>query len=36
MGLYSGFITNLFRIVPNYAVIFVIYETLSHRFGVSN
>ena len=33
-ALYSGFITNLFRIVPNYAVIFVIYENLAHHFGV--
>lgn len=35
-ALYSGFITNLFRIVPNYAVIFMIYENLSYLFGVQN
>ena len=34
-ALYSGFITNLSRIVPNYAVIFLLYENLCHAMQVS-
>lgn len=28
IALYSGFVANLARIVPNYAIFFVLYETL--------
>ena len=36
MALYSGFFANLARILPNYAVVFVIYENLCYKFGVKN
>ena len=35
-GLYSGFFANLARIIPNYAIIFVIYEKLSEYFHLNN
>lgn len=28
---YSGFLTNLFRILPSYAITFVLYEALSEK-----
>lgn len=30
IGFYSGFMANLARIVPNYAIMFVLYEHFSH------
>ena len=32
MALYAGFLANLARIVPNYAIIFLIYENMCHWF----
>ena len=29
---YSGFFTNLVRLMPSYAITFVLYETLSVKF----
>ena len=29
-ALYAGFLANLARIVPNYAIIFLIYENMCH------
>lgn len=29
---YSGFVTNLMRITPHYAITFVLYEHFSHKF----
>lgn len=34
LALYSGFMTNLARIVPNYALIFLIYENMCHILKV--
>jgi hypothetical protein len=31
--LYSGFGTNLMRILPHYAIVFVLYEHLSYTFS---
>ena len=32
-ALYSGFMTNLMRILPHYAMIFVLYEHFSYSFS---
>ena len=32
-SLYSGFTTNLLRILPHYAIVFVLYEHLSYTFS---
>ena len=31
-GFYSGYLTNLMRITPHYAITFVLYESLSNKF----
>ena len=33
MVLYSGFTTNLMRILPHYAIVFVLYEHLSYSLS---
>lgn len=33
LALYSGFATNLMRILPHYAIVFVLYEQLSYTFS---
>ena len=33
-ALYSGFFANLARILPNYAIIFILYENLCYRLEV--
>lgn len=33
LSLYSGFTTNLMRIMPHYAIVFVLYEQLSYSFS---
>ena len=32
-ALYSGFTTNLMRILPHYAIVFVLYEHLSYKLS---
>jgi hypothetical protein len=32
-SLYSGFTTNLLRILPHYAIVFVLYEHLSYKLS---
>lgn len=32
-ALYSGFMTNLVRILPHYAIVFVLYEQFSYTFS---
>ena len=34
-ALFSGFFANLARIVPNYAIIFLIYESMSNYFELN-
>ena len=33
LALYSGFATNLMRILPHYAIVFVLYEHLSYSLS---
>lgn len=33
LALYSGFATNLMRILPHYAIVFVLYEQLSYSLS---
>jgi solute carrier family 25 folate transporter 32 len=33
IALYSGFMTNLMRILPHYAIVFVLYEQFSYTFS---
>ena len=33
IALYSGFATNLLRILPHYAIVFVLYEQFSYTFS---
>jgi hypothetical protein len=35
-SLYSGFYANLVRILPNSAIILVLYEMLSNKMGLEN
>ena len=35
-ALFAGFFANLARIVPNYAIIFVLYESMSNYFELNN
>lgn len=34
-ALFSGFFANLARIIPNYAIIFVLYETMCNYFNLN-
>lgn len=36
LSLYSGFIINLARLLPNSAILFIMYETLSNQLGLEN
>jgi len=33
MAFYNGFFTNLLRILPHYAIVFVLYEQLSYSLS---
>ena len=35
-SLYSGFFANLTRLLPNTAILFYLYETLSYAMGLEN
>ena len=36
LSLYSGFTLNIARIIPTYAITFVLYENLCYHYGISN